>query len=109
MRVRAKDELTNPKHNKGRAVNCIRSLGESPNLMRQLRVAAHPFLQLGLYGLLLGREFHNTWVHIAKNGQQQLVCHILQGHCDFAAGKEEGMGGAVHHRWTKWQRLNKSL
>ena len=87
MRVRAKDELTNPKHNKGRAVNYIRSLRESPNLMRQLRVAAYPFLQLGLHGLLLGREFRSTWVHIAKNGQQQLVCHILQGHCDFAAGK----------------------
>ena len=67
MRVGAEDELTEPECNKGRA-NYIKSLGESPNQMRQLRVATHPFLQLGLYGLLLGRKLNITQVHIAENG-----------------------------------------
>ena len=67
MSVRAEDELTEPKCNKGRA-NYVKSLGESPNPMQQLRVATHPFLQLDFHSLLLGRKLNITLVHIAENG-----------------------------------------
>ena len=94
MRVGAEDELIEPECKKGRA-DYIKSLGESPNQMRQLRVATHLFLQLGFHGLLLGRKLNITRVHIAENGQQQLICHIFQGHGDLAARKEEGMGNGA--------------
>ena len=95
MWVRAKDKLTKPKCNEGRATDSIGSLGKIPNPMGQLRVPTHPFPQLGLNGLLLSRKLNIARVHITKDRQQQLVCHILQGHGDLAARKEEGMGGAI--------------
>ena len=63
--------------------------------MRQLRIATHPFLQLGFHGLLLRRKLNVTWVYITEKGQQQLIRHILQGHGDLATRKENGMGGAT--------------
>ena len=56
MWVRAKDELTKPKCNKVRMTDNIGSLGESLNLMGQLRISNYPFPQLGLHDLLLGRQ-----------------------------------------------------
>ena len=63
--------------------------------MGQLYVPTHPFPQLGLHSLLLGGKLNIAWVHITKDRQQQLVCHILYGHGDLTARKEEGMGGAT--------------
>ena len=95
MWVRAKDKLTKPKHNKGHAADNIGSLGKSPNPMGQLHIPTHPFPQLILHGLLLGGKLNIAWVHITKDRQQQLVFHILQGHDNLAARKEEGMDGTV--------------
>ena len=92
MRVRTKDELIEPECNEGRMADCVWGLGESPNPMWQLHVATHRFFQFSLHGLLHKREFDTTWVHSVENEQQQLICHILQGHNDLTARKEEGMG-----------------
>ena len=95
MRVRAKDEPTELECDKGHMTDYIESLWESTNPMWQLCVATHPFFQLGLHSLLFGGKFNIARVHITKNGQQQLVHHILQGNGNLAARKEEGMGGAT--------------
>jgi len=93
--VRAKDQLTEPKCNKGRTADSIESLGESPNPMGQLCVPTHPFLKLDLHGLLFGGKLNISRVHITKDKQQQLDCHILQGHSDLTARKEKCMGGVA--------------
>ena len=76
MWVRAKDELTKPKCNECRTADSIRSLGESPNPIGQLCIPTHPFPQLGLHDLLLDGKLDIARVHITKDRQQQLVCHI---------------------------------
>ena len=70
MRVRTKDELTKLERNKGHTTDYIGSLWESPNLMQELRIATHPFIQLDLHGLFLDVKLNIAWVHITKNGQQ---------------------------------------
>ena len=76
MQVRAKYEFTKPKCNECRTANSIGSLGESPNPIGQLCIPTHPFPQLSLHDLLLDRKLDIAWVHITKDRQQQLVCHI---------------------------------
>ena len=66
-----------------------------PNLMGQLRVPTHPFPQLGLHSLLHSGKLNIAQVYITKDRKQQLVCHILQGHNDLTARKEEGMDGVA--------------
>ena len=56
---------------------------------------SRPFPQLGLRGLLLSGKLDIARVHITKDRQQQLVCHILQSHGDLATRKEKCMGGTT--------------
>ena len=51
--MRAKDKLTELKHNEGRTASSNGDLGEGTNPIGQLCIATHLLLQLGLHGLLL--------------------------------------------------------
>ena len=55
-------------HTEGGTLNDGGSLGGSTNLVRQLHVPIHPFLQLSLHSLLLGRKLNIGWVYIIENG-----------------------------------------
>ena len=63
MWVRAKDKFTQPKYDEGHTADGVRSLGESPNPMGQLRVP----IQLSLHGLLLNGKLDIVQVHITEN------------------------------------------
>ena len=65
------------------------SFQESPNLIRKLCIpTAKPLYELYLHYLLLDRKLDGGGIDVAKNGKQQLIDHILQGHGDLTARKE---------------------
>ena len=65
--MRTKDKLTKPKSNEGYTTDGSGSLGEGPNPVRQLRIPTHPFAQLDLHSLLLGRKLNIIPVCITKD------------------------------------------
>ena len=65
------------------------SFQESPSLIRELCIPTTKSLsQLYLHYLLLDRKLDDGGIDVTKNGMQQLIGHILQGHGDLTARKE---------------------
>ena len=91
-----KDKLTELKYNESSTVSSVRSFQERPNPVRELCVPIAKLLsQLHLHNLLLDRRLDAQGINIAKNGKQQLIGHVLQGHDDLTVGMEEGVRGAT--------------
>ena len=65
------------------------SFQESPSLIRELCIpTAKSLSQIYLHYLLLDRKLDDEGIDVTKNGMQQLIGHILQGHGDLTARKE---------------------
>ena len=89
------DELTKLECKEGITVDGNGSLKENPNLVRQLRIPAHPFLQLGLHDLLLGGKLNVIWVHIAVMGSNSWLATSFKVMVILPQKKDEGMGGTI--------------
>ena len=107
MWMRVKDKLTKLKLNEGCTTNGGGSLGESPNLMRQLCVPTCTSPQLGLYDLLLSGKlisFRSISLRMGSNSWFGTSSKFMV----ISLQERKKVWVALHHRQTKWQRLNKS-